>query len=134
MRKNIPDGWKIEKLGKIFDVKDGTHDSPKYVIDDTTYPLLTSKNIKNGKLSLSDCNYISKKDFDKINQRSKVHKNDIIMPMIGTIGNPLLIIDEPNFAIKNVALFKPKNDNPKFLLHYLKSNFIKQKFLLSHPR
>jgi len=127
--KNILDGWRVEKLGKVFIVKDGTHDSPKYVIDNTTYPLLTSKNIKDGKLSLTDCNYISKEDFDKINKRSQVHKNDIIMPMIGTIGNPLLLINEPNFAIKNVALFKPKADNPKFLLHYLKSSFIKQKFL-----
>ena len=128
MTRDIPDGWKVEKLGEAFIVKDGTHDSPKYVIDDTSYPLLTSKNIKEGKLFLDDCNYISQNDFDKINQRSKVHKNDIIMPMIGTIGNPLFLVEEPNFAIKNVALFKPKDENPKFLLHYLKSNFIKQKF------
>lgn len=130
MIEKLPDGWRVEKLGEAFIVKDGTHDSPKYVINDTTYPLITSKNIKDGKLSLEDCNYISKDDFDNINQRSIVHKNDIIMPMIGTIGNPLLILEEPHFAIKNVALFKPKNENPKFLLHYLKSNFMKQTFLM----
>jgi type I restriction enzyme S subunit len=28
------------------------------------------------------------------------------MPMIGTIGKPLIIRDEPRFAIKNVALIK----------------------------
>lgn len=31
---------------------------------------------------------------------------DIVMPMIGTIGSPVVIEEEPNFAIKNVALIK----------------------------
>jgi type I restriction enzyme S subunit len=127
--KNIPNGWRVEKLGEVFYVKDGTHDSPKYLTDTNGYPLVTSKNIKNGKLDLTDCNYISQEDYLKINKRSQVYINDIIMPMIGTIGNPHLIIDEPIYAIKNVALFQPKKDMPKFLLHYLNSNIIKQKFL-----
>jgi len=126
--KHLPESWKIQKLGEAFIVKDGTHNSPKYITENTDHPLITSKNIKNGKLILDECNYISKEDFDNINQRSQVHKNDIIMPMIGTIGNPHLIIDEPYFAIKNVALFKPKDESPKFLLHFLNSNRMKKKF------
>ena len=99
--------WK--KLGEVFEVKDGTHDSPQYLSDKSGYPLVTSKNIKHGKLVLDDCNYISEEDYLKINKRSKVDIHDIIMPMIGTIGNPCLITEEPIYAIKNVALFKPKN-------------------------
>lgn len=126
---NLSETLEWKKIGEIFDVKDGTHDSPKYVNSDLGYPLVTSKNIKNSKLILDNCNYISKKDYDKINQRSKVDINDIIMPMIGTIGNPYLILEEPNYAIKNVALFKPKKDLSDFLLYWLKSDFIKRKFL-----
>lgn len=130
MIDNLPNGWRIEELGKVFDVRDGTHDSPKYLENKGEgFPLITSKNIKDGKLILEDCNYISKNDYEKINQRSKVNINDIIMPMIGTIGNPHLIRIEPIYAIKNVALFKPKKELPKYLIHYLNSNIIKQKFL-----
>ncbi|MGJ0455509.1 restriction endonuclease subunit S [Aliarcobacter cryaerophilus] len=130
MINNLPNGWRIEELGKVFDVRDGTHDSPKYLENKGEgFPLITSKNIKDGKLILEDCNYISKNDYEKINQRSKVNINDIIMPMIGTIGNPHLIRIEPIYAIKNVALFKPKKELPKYLIHYLNSNIIKQKFL-----
>ena len=32
------------------------------------------------------------------------------MPMIGTIGSPVIVEEEPNFAIKNVALIKFVND------------------------
>ena len=67
---------------EIIDVRDGTHDSPKYIIDGG-YPLITSKNINNNKIDFSNVNYISEEDYIKINQRSEVSNGDIIMPMIG---------------------------------------------------
>lgn len=97
-------GWEVKELGEICDVRDGTHDSPKYYPEG--YMLITSKNIKNGQIDFTDVNFISEDDFNKINLRSKVHEGDILMPMIGTIGNPVLIKANPNFAIKNVALIK----------------------------
>ena len=96
--------WEVKELNEICDVRDGTHDSPLYVSDG--YPLVTSKNIIEGKLDLINVNYITPEDYESINKRSKVDKGDIIMPMIGTIGNPLIILQEPRFAIKNVALIK----------------------------
>jgi type I restriction enzyme M protein len=36
--------WPMVKLGDVCDVRDGTHDSPKYVQQDG-FPLITSKNI-----------------------------------------------------------------------------------------
>ena len=38
------------RCADVLDVRDGTHDSPKYVLEG--YPLITSKNIKDGRLSL----------------------------------------------------------------------------------
>ena len=99
-----PKGWPVDKFGNVFDVRDGTHDSPSYV--SSGFPLITSKNIKNGEIDMLDVNYISKEDYELINRRSKVDVGDILMPMIGTIGNPAIVRDEPLFAIKNVALIK----------------------------
>lgn len=104
-----PMGWEKRKLSEMCDVRDGTHDSPKYY--ESGYPLVTSKNLTLGKLDFSSCNYISKEDYDKINIRSKVDIGDILMPMIGTIGNPLIIKETVNFAIKNVALIKFNKTN-----------------------
>ena len=97
-----------EELGKLCDVRDGTHDSPRYM-EKSDYKFITSKNIINNEIDFSDVKYISKKDYDKFNTRSKVNYGDILMPMIGTIGKPMIVNipdSEIDFAIKNVALIK----------------------------
>ena len=99
-----PCEWNRNKLGKVCDVRDGTHDSPSYY--DEGYPLVTSKNVTNGTINFSNCNCICEADFNKINERSKVDIGDILMPMIGTIGKPVIVKTDKPFAIKNVALIK----------------------------
>ncbi len=99
-----PFRWDKGSLGVVCDVRDGTHDSPQY--HETGFPLVTSKNVTGGKIDLTDCSLICEADFEKINERSKVDIGDIIMPMIGTIGNPVIVEIEPIFAIKNVSLIK----------------------------
>ena len=104
-----PLGWDKKELGKVCDVRDGTHDSPQYY--ETGFPLVTSKNVTSGKIDLTDCSLICEKDYQKINERSKVDKGDILMPMIGTVGNPVIVDIEPIFAIKNVSLIKFVKDS-----------------------
>lgn len=118
--------YDFHKLGTICDVRDGTHDSPKFI--QKGYPLVTSKNITSGVLDLSDVKYISEKDYNEINKRSLVEKGDIIYAMIGTVGSPVIIEIEPNFAIKNVALFKFRDNkilNNKYLKEVLDYHQVK---------
>ncbi|MBW2654116.1 MAG: restriction endonuclease subunit S, partial [Deltaproteobacteria bacterium] len=119
-RKTENGEWEEKRLGEVYDVKDGTHDSPKYQPEG--FPLITSKNLKNDILNYNKVKYISEQDYININKRSKVDKGDILFAMIGTIGNPIVVQEEPNFAIKNVALFKiSKEQNSYFLKYYLDS-------------
>jgi type I restriction enzyme S subunit len=115
------DDWELRKLGEFSDVRDGTHASPKYVSQG--HPMVTSKNLTHSGLDMTDVSFLTDKDFNEINKRSKVSIGDILFGMIGTIGNPV-IVDRDDFAIKNVALIKEKTSNPitnKWLLQYLKS-------------
>ena len=114
-------GWEVKKLGYICDVRDGTHDSPKYVLK-SEYILITSKNIVNGRIDFDNVNFITEEDYVQINKRSKVDDGDIIMPMIGTIGNPIIVQTNNiyKFCIKNVALIK-----------FIKEATIKNLFLLN---
>ena len=115
------DAWEQRKLDTITDVRDGTHDSPQYV--ETGHPFITSKNVKDGFINYEDIQYVSDKDYEEINKRSKVDKNDILMGMIGTIGNIALVRETPDFAIKNVALIKDIGDvYYRYLYHCLQSN------------
>jgi type I restriction enzyme S subunit len=100
----IPEDWEVKKLYEVLDVRDGTHDSPKQKSEGI--PLITSKNLKNGKIDLTEITYISEEDHLSISKRSKVDNGDIIFAMIGTIGNPVIIDLDYEFSIKNVALLK----------------------------
>ena len=100
--------WEQKNLSSIADIRDGTHSSPKYL--EAGHPFITSKNVANGFISFEDIQYISNEDFNEINKRSKVDVHDILMGMIGTVGNLALIRQTPFFAIKNVALIKYTGD------------------------
>ena len=100
----IPSGWSWSRLGTCLDVRDGTHDTPRYVSEGV--PLVTSKNLSNGRIDFSTAKLISREDSQAINQRSKVDSGDIMYAMIGSIGNPVLYQGTDEFSIKNMALFK----------------------------
>jgi len=117
---DLPDGWVETEFGQLPEnwqpieaqifcekVADGTHDSPKQ--RESGKLLITSKNIKNSRLDVASAYHISSDDFDEVNRRSKVDQWDVLLSMIGTVGEVCLIDSEPDFAIKNVGLFKCAN-------------------------
>ena len=112
--------WEDRILGKVADVRDGTHDSPIY--QNQGIPLVTSKNLTENGLDFSNVSLISQEDYEEINKRSKVECGDILLGLIGTIGKPVLV-KSGGYAIKNVGLIKEllevKNE---FLLPLLQSN------------
>jgi type I restriction enzyme S subunit len=118
--ESLPPGWLWTRLGNSFDVRDGTHDTPKYTTEG--FPLITSKNIYSGSLLFDGANLISEKDHRQISERSRVDRRDILFAMIGSIGNPVIVDTDREFSIKNVALFKyytSADSEPRFLLLYL---------------
>jgi type I restriction enzyme S subunit len=106
-------------------VRDGTHDSPKPVQNGRK--LVTSRHLTTGRLDLTDAYLISEEDFEAINKRSKVDRWDVLISMIGTVGEPCLIKEEPDFAIKNIGLFKTKGEaDGKWLYYFLRSKDAQQ--------
>ena len=106
-------------------VADGTHDSPKET--KSGKKLVTSKNIIGGNLNLENSYYISLEDYNEIKKRSKVDKWDILLSMIGTVGEVALIKEEPDFAIKNVGLLKNLKMNKEILfLNVFKMKLVKK--------
>jgi len=100
----IPESWKWVRFSAVIDVRDGTHDTPKYVA--SGIPLVTSKNLVDGIINFETAKDISIEDATAINLRSRVDDGDILFAMIGTIGNPVLVKKDREFCIKNMALFK----------------------------
>lgn len=117
----IPEHWFSTTLKRIAEVKDGTHDTPSYVEEDGI-PFITTKDLSNGNISFENCKYISYDDYLSINRRSNVENGDIIMPMIGSIGSPIIVKTDKPFSIKNLALIKKNTEcDLRYICYYLDS-------------
>lgn len=121
----IPKGWKIEEIKNISTVTDGVHNT----IQDTPnsqYLLLSCKNIKDGKLHISDDERtIDEETFLKLRKRTQLAKGDVLVTSVGTIGDTLLLNQEPSHIEfqRSVAIIKPNKKfvNSSFLYEMLKS-------------
>ncbi len=145
---SLPQGWIWAHLNDVYDVRDGTHDTPKY--HSHGIPFLTSKNLSSGSLDFTNITLISEEDHKKFSQRSKVDRNDILIAMVGSIGNPVIVDTDKEFSVKNVALFKYyclNLSSPKFLYYFLRlatqkmkektsfgvQSFVSLKYLREYP-
>ena len=118
--------WKtISATEYCESVRDGTHDTPKPT--EAGYKLITGKHIKNGQIDPTGAYFISEKDYNAINTRSLVEQWDVIMSMIGTVGEAAVVKEPPDYAIKNIALFKTGGSElkGKWLAYYLQSSIAK---------
>ncbi|CAM3401621.1 restriction endonuclease subunit S [Zobellia roscoffensis] len=116
-------GWEEKTLNEICEVKDGTHDSPKYVDEEFGIPFVTQKNILDDGISFEKTKFISEEDHNNFYRRSNVAYNDILFAMIGANrGMACLVDDKRVFSIKNVGLIKSNESyRAKFILYFLKS-------------
>ena len=124
----LPNEWNVARLAEVSDVRDGTHDSPKY--QESGIPFITSKNLKSGKVDFTTCNFISEEDHKKFSERSKVENGDIIFGMIGTLGSPVIVNTNFEFSIKNVALVKFNNTKlfNQYMKYLLGSTLVQREF------
>ncbi len=119
--ENKGDDWEKSLLNEITEVKDGTHDSPKYIKEGI--PFVTQKNIKPDGFTIENTKFITEVDHQKFYKRSNVTFGDIIISMIGANRGMSAIVNlKDTFSIKNVGLIKEsENINQHFLLYYLQS-------------
>ena len=114
-------------LAKDFckSVRDGTHDTPKQM--EMGYKLVTSKCIHDGFIFPEGAYFISEKDYRAINERSLVEQWDVLMSMIGNgLGRSAVVKQKPDYAIKNLALFKVGDEYKAKWLHYYLSSPVGQ--------
>jgi type I restriction enzyme S subunit len=119
------EGWKTYKLGDLASLGDGAHSKVKRLDEGVLY--LTSKNFKEGRLHLDKIDYISKEDYNKLfcNESKAINKpslGDLLMGIIGTLGNVYLYKENDKFGISSsVAIIRPNNDkvNSSYLYYYI---------------
>jgi type I restriction enzyme S subunit len=130
----IPEHWEVVHIRRLVDIRDGTHDTPLYVEDEIdSFPLVTSKDFEGDIINFENIKKISKKDHFNISKRSGVQTGDVLMSMIGgNIGKSVIIAENHNFSIKNVALFKTYGNLnlSKFIRYYFESGLLQKQIEL----
>ena len=92
--------------------------TPTYVEEGVPY--ITSKNIKNRNISFEDINYITEEDYDEISKNRSIQENDLLITMIGTIGECAFVGKETKFYGQNMYLLRLDETkvNRKFFQFY----------------
>lgn len=101
--------WNEQKLSDLcVRIMDGTHFSPK--TKDGPRPYLTSKNIKNGRIELSNLSYISEEEHIEIYKRCPVVLHDVLLTKDGAnTGNCALNNLDFEFSLlSSVAVIRGK--------------------------
>ncbi len=124
----VPEHWSVVPVKRLIEVKDGTHATPPYVDpSDDTFPLITSKDFVEDAISFVNAKHISGADHHEVFRRSNTEVGDLLMSMIGgNIGKALIVQADQQFSIKNVALFKTRENRTlaKYLLYYLQCGLL----------
>ena len=91
-------------------------------------PYITSKNIKNGFTDFKDVKYVSVDDYNRISNNRKIKKDDMLITMIGTIGEVAIVEDEIDFYGQNLYLLRMNNEIilNKYYYYYITLNKIKR--------
>ena len=104
--------WKQEELDGIASkIQDGTHFSPK-LLEEGKYLYITSKNVKNGYIDLTDSSYVSYEDHKNIYKRCDTKKGDVLLTKDGTIGQASInTINEEISLLSSVAFIRSNDKN-----------------------
>lgn len=118
----LPEGWIWTTLDLVSkNITDGSHNPPGK--QDSGIPMLSARNIENGKITFDEVRYISESDYAYENQRARIEAGDVLLTIVATIGRSAIISTpiQQRFALqRSVAAIKPLI-NGFFLMYVFQS-------------
>lgn len=123
---DYPKDWEFlslkSKLNSEFWLMPATPTYVRYGV-----PYITSKNIKDGKINFINSEKITYADYCKVSSIRKIEYNDILISMIGTIGEIGIVDCDLDFYGQNIYLIRPNQKE-------LDSKFFYYAFNLPHNK
>ena len=102
--KNEKVEWK--KLGEVCENRFWMMPATPKFISQQGIPYITGKNIKQGKIDYSNVKYITEEDFNQISKNRELRIDDVLISMIGTIGEIGIIRDNVRFYGQNLYVLR----------------------------
>ena len=127
--KNEKVEWK--KLGEVCETKFWMMPATPKFISEKGIPYITGKNIKNGNIDYNNVKYISEYDFNQISQKRELRIDDVLISMIGTIGEIGIIKENIKFYGQNLYVLRLDKNQivNKYFYYYFSQNIVKESLI-----
>ena len=110
-------------------IADGDHMPPPK--SDFGVPFITISNItENKKIDFSNVMYVPREYYDKLADKRKAQREDILYTVVGSFGTPVYIAEDTEFVFqRHIAILRPNKEKiiPRYMYHAMQSTtFYKQ--------
>ena len=104
--------------------------TPKF-ISQQGIPYITGKNIKQGKIDYSNVKYITEEDFNQISKNRELRIDDVLISMIGTIGEIGIIKESIRFYGQNLYVLRLDKNQimNKYFYYYFSQDMVKNSLI-----
>lgn len=120
--KMLPSGWLSVPLSQVTaKLVDGSHNPPSK--QEHNLPMLSARNIENGRINFNNYRYIEQSAFETENARTRVQTGDVLLTIVGAIGRAATVPEdfEPFTLQRSVAVLSAIGMIPDFLMYQLQS-------------
>ena len=130
----IPKGWEIIEFRDILNlIRDGSHNPPPRTEKGVKF-IAGATDIRKLEVSFNKCTYISKNDYDKIHRFWELKTGDVLMTIVGTIGNTAIVQkDDLPFSLqRSIAVFRAIDEVPNYFIYMLINSDNFKNFVIGH--
>ena len=107
----LPASWRWQRLEALaIQVTDGEHATP-HRITEQQVPLVTAKNVRNGKMDYTNTDWVAYETATTAWQRCRPQVGDILLVCVGATTGRLCVLREPKdmVLVRSVALIRPND-------------------------
>ena len=118
LKREIPEGWKVENIEKCCSIVDCLHSKKsEFIFENESFYLMQLENIKDdGLIDLTSKYYVSKCDYITWTSRIEVKENDILITNAGRVAATVQIPKGVNSGIgRNITAIRPISVSPTYL-------------------
>jgi type I restriction enzyme S subunit len=120
LKREIPKGWITETVKYcVSQIRTGLNPRQNFSLGRGNNKYITIKNVENGRLNFSKCDFIDDEALRKIHNRSDISTGDILFTSIEPVGRLYRIWEQPQKWDINESVFSIRTDNKAVSTDYL---------------
>jgi type I restriction enzyme S subunit len=124
----IHSDWPVVEVKDVCELIVDCINSTAPTVDELTpYKMVKTTNIENGRLNLSDVNYVTEETYEKWTRRAEVNKGDVLITREGSMGEVAYVdCDDTIFLGRRIVQYRADENelDPRYLSYALLSPYV----------